>query len=292
MTSILTIGNFDGLHIGHRELISTTISLARSWAARAVAITFTPHPRQFFHPTEHFFIHPKDVREQILDSLGLDEVLYLPFGDIRRLTPQEFFDNILMPLEPAAIVLGENFNFGAHKAGDITLLREMCARHDIALHSLNMARWNGGPVSSTRIRSAIQTGHVDDAAAMLGTPYTLYGIVEHGANRGHTLGFATANIHTPEQVMPAVGAYASHVRIENTPATLPAMTAVTQTPTFHNVQTVVETHILDFSEDIYGKHLQVQFDAFLRPETAFPSREAIIKQLRDDCQAVRKLNNI
>lgn len=288
MTSILTIGNFDGLHIGHRELISTTISLARSWGARAVAITFTPHPRQFFNPTAHFFIHPKEIREQILDSLGLDDILYLPFADIRQLSPQQFFDNILMPLEPAAIVLGENFYFGAHKAGDIMLLRQMCARQDIALHSLSMAKYQGAPVSSTRVRNAIQTGHVDDAAAMLGTPYTLYGTVEHGANRGHLLGFATANIHTPEQVMPAIGAYATHVRIDDAPPML-AMTAVTQTPTFQSVQTVVESHILDFHGDLYGKRIQVQFDAFLRSEIAFQSRDALIAQLHEDCQNTRAL---
>ncbi|MBR4984286.1 MAG: riboflavin biosynthesis protein RibF [Proteobacteria bacterium] len=290
MTSILTIGNFDGLHIGHRELISTTISLARSWGARAVAITFTPHPRQFFHPSKHFFIQPQDVREQILDTLGLDDVLYLPFADIRMLSPQAFFDSILLPLEPAAIVLGENFYFGAHKAGDISMLRQMCAQHDIALHSLTMARWQGSPVSSTRIRTAIQTGHMSEAAAMLGMPYTLYGTVEHGANRGHKLGFATANIHTPEQVMPALGAYATHVKIDHSPESRLAMTAVTNTPTFQNVQTVVETHILDFSADLYGHAIQIQFDAFLRPEIAFQSRDALIRQLQDDCQNVRDRN--
>ena len=288
MTSILTIGNFDGLHIGHRELISTTIALARSWAANAVAITFTPHPHQYFKPTPHFFIHPEIIKEQILDSLGLDEVLYLPFGDIHTLTPREFFDNVLMPLEPAAIVLGANFTFGAGKTGDITLLRQMCAEQDIALHSLSMSPYQGETVSSSRIRTAIQTGHVEDAAQMLTEQYALYGMVEHGANRGHTLGFATANIHAPEQVMPKLGVYATRVTIDNA-TTCHAVTAITQTPTFGQVRTVAESHLFDFSGDIYGHSLKIAFEKFIRDEMTFRSREELVNQLTSDCAKARQI---
>ena len=291
MSSILTIGNFDGLHIGHRHLISTTVALAKSWAARAVAITFTPHPRQFFHPVSHFFLHPEHVKEQILESLGLDEVIYLPFGDIYRLTPEQFFNNILLPLEPAAIVLGSNFIFGADKTGDIHLLRQFCAQHDIALHSLSMEPWQGAAVSSTRIRTAIQTGCIEDAAQMLGSPYTIYGCVHHGAQRGRTLGFATANIQVPDQVIPKFGAYATRIQIDGTGPLMPAMTAVTQTPTFCKTQTVIESHILDFNGDIYNHHLTILFDAFLRDEIRFGSKEELIAQLQKDCQTVRNLNS-
>lgn len=291
MTTILTIGNFDGLHLGHRHLITMTIALARSWGARAMAITFTPHPRQYFHRVPHFFIHPEHIKEQILESLGLDEVLYLPFGDIHTLSPREFFDNILLPLEPAAVVLGSNFNFGAGKTGNIDLLREFCAEHDIALHSLTMAPWRGAPVSSSRIRTAIQTGHVEDAAEMLSVPYSLYGIVEHGASRGHTIGFATANIHAPEQVMPRLGVYASHVRIDNA-AQYEAVTAITQTPTFGTVETVAESHIFGFNGDIYGHTICVSFDQFIRSEMKFRSREELSAQLKEDCERAQALHNL
>ncbi len=289
-SNVLTIGNFDGVHIGHRHLIQTTIDLAHSWGGRAVAITFTPHPKQFFHPTPHFFLRPELEKEQLLSSFGLDEVLYLPFSSIRHLSPVEFFNNILLPLEPAAIVLGENFIFGADKAGDIRLLRRMCADHDVALHSLIMKPYQNAPVSSTRIRHALQSGHIVEATAMLGEPYSLYGHVESGAHRGHTLGFATANIHAPEQVIPKLGAYATRVQLDNAAPWLPAMTAVTQTPTFGNVETVVETHILDFHQDIYGHKIRVAFDAFLRDEMVFCSKDALIKQLNEDCERVRSLN--
>ncbi|MBQ9394092.1 MAG: riboflavin biosynthesis protein RibF [Proteobacteria bacterium] len=291
MTTILTIGNFDGLHLGHRHLITMTIELARSWGARAIAITFTPHPRQYFHPVPHFLIHPEQIKEQILESLGLDEVSYLPFGDIHTLTPREFFDNILLPLEPAAIVLGSNFNFGAGKAGNIDMLREFCAEHDIALHSLTMASWNGAPVSSSRIRTAIQTGHVEDATAMLSEPYSLYGIVEHGARRGHTVGFATANIHAPEQVMPRLGVYSSHVQIDND-KTYEAVTAITQTPTFGTVETLAESHIFGFDGDIYGHSVRVSFNHFIREEMRFRSLEEFTAQLKEDCERARALHEL
>lgn len=288
MTSILTIGNFDGLHIGHRELISTTIALARSWGANAVAVTFTPHPRQFFHPTPHFFIHPENIKEQILDSLGLDEVLYLPFADIHTLNPQEFFDSVLLPLEPAAIVLGANFTFGAGKSGNINILRQMCAEHDIALHSLAMAPYQGEAVSSSRIRTAIQTGHVDDAAQMLSAPYALYGLVEHGASRGHSLGFATANIHAPDQVMPKLGVYATHVTVDNI-NTYETVTAITQTPTFGPVATLAESHLLDFDGDLYGHTIKIAFKHFIRDEMTFRSKDELINQLTSDCKHARAL---
>ncbi len=287
MTTILTIGNFDGLHLGHRQLISTTIQMARKWNARAVAITFTPHPKQYFKQTDHFFIYPEIIKEHILDSLGLDEVIYLPFGDICSLTPIEFFNDILMPLAPEAIVLGTNFTFGARQAGNIELLRRFCADQNVALHSLPMALWHGEAVSSSRIRMAIQSGRVEDAAQMLATPYTLFGVVEHGAARGRELGFPTANIHTPQQVMPKNGVYATHVQIDGAPQSLNAVTAITQTPTFGVVKTLVETHILDFNRDIYNRQLAVHFDRFIRDEMKFDSREELASQMRRDCESAK-----
>ena len=287
-STVLTIGNFDGIHIGHRHLIQTTIDLARSWAGRAVAITFTPHPRQFFHPVPHFFLHPESVKVKLLSTLGLDEVLYLPFAQIYRLSPEDFFKSILLPLEPAAIVLGDNFFFGANKAGDINLLRHYCAQNDIALHSLVMKPYRGLPVSSSRIRTALQNGNIDEANTMLSEPYTLYGHIVQGARRGHTLGFATANIHAPDQVIPKHGAYITHVTLDHSPQIYHAITAVTHTPTFGQVQTVVETHILDFHEDIYGHELCVHFDAFLRDEMTFSSKDELILQLHKDGEAARR----
>ena len=286
MNCVLTIGNFDGLHIGHRRLISSAISLARGCGARAVAMTFTPHPRQYFHPTPHFFLHPEVVKQRILDSLGLDEVVSLPFADIHDLTPLDFFENTVLSLHPVAIVLGANFHFGRGNSGDIDVLRGLCAMHDIEVHSLPMEFWRGEPVSSTRIRAAIQQGRVADAAAMLGAPYALYGRVEHGASRGHTLGFATANIHAPDQVMPAPGVYASRIAIDSGRA-LDAVTAVTHTPTFGAVPELVETHILDYDGDIYDRPICVQFLDFLRDERRFASADELVAQLRLDCEHAR-----
>ena len=291
MTSILTIGNFDGLHLGHRHLISTTIQMARQWDARAVAMTFTPHPRQFFNPVDHFFIYPEHVKEQILETLGLDDVIYLPFGDIRTLTPEAFFNDILMPLDPVAIVLGANFTFGAHQAGNIDLLRRLCAGQNVALYSLAMTPFDGEPVSSSRIRAAIQSGDVRAAAQMLTIPYTLYGVVEHGAARGRTLGFPTANIHAPSQVMPKIGVYATRVQIDGAPREYQAVTAVTCTPTFGSVRTLVESHILDFDEDIYQRNIAVHFDRFIRDEMKFDSPEALIAQMRRDVDEVAIRNS-
>ena len=171
------------------------------------------------------------------------------------------------------------------------MLREFCAEHDIALHSLTMASWNGAPVSSSRIRTAIQTGHVEDATAMLSEPYSLYGIVEHGARRGHTVGFATANIHAPEQVMPRLGVYSSHVQIDND-KTYEAVTAITQTPTFGTVETLAESHIFGFDGDIYGHSVRVSFNHVIREEMRFRSLEEFTAQLKEDCERARALHEL
>lgn len=287
--SILTIGNFDGVHIGHRQLIATTIALARSWCGRAVALTFSPHPRQYFSPSDHFYIYPPEVKNKILSGLGLDEILYLPFGDICALSPEDFFNTILLPLNPAAIVLGDNFTFGAGKSGNLDMLRRFCADHDVALHSLCMTIYEGKPVSSSRIRAAIQNGEIQLAGSLLGQPYTLYGLVEHGAGRGHQLGFATANIRPKTQVLPKIGVYASRVRIDGESA-LPSVTAVTQTPTFGQVETQVETHILDYDSELYGHKIAVELLGYLRGERSFDTPDALKMQLRLDCDMARSFD--
>ena len=285
--SILTIGNFDGLHRGHRTLIDTTIALSKSWGGRAVLMTFIPHPKQFFTPQKHFFIHPERERERLLDAIGVDEILYLPFTDIYQMTPRAFFDAILLPLNPVAIVLGDNFSFGKNKSGSIEDLRAFCVSAGIALHALPRTLYKGTPISSSRIRNAIQAGQIDDANHMLTIPYTLYGTVEHGAHRGRTLGFPTANIHIPNQVLPAVGVYASKVAIHAEDKWYNAMTAVTQTPSFNTVETVIENHILDFNGDIYDRPIRVALHHFVRPEIVFPSKESLIEQIHRDRDAIR-----
>ena len=287
--AIITIGNFDGVHIGHRHLIETTIDLARSWCGNATILTFAAHPHDFFSPTPNFFIYPQHIKERILASLRVDQIVYLPFDKIYRLSPQDFFDTILLPLEPAAIVLGENFSFGANKSGDIHLLRRMCADHDIAMHSLAMARYNKQPVSSSRIRTAIQNGDIDEANQMLGTPFTLYGTIQKGDQRGHTLGFPTANIAPTQQVLPKIGVYATRVRIDDEPELRSAVTAVTQTPTFGNVQTRIETYILDFNGNIYNHSIAIQIISRIRDEIHFSSAESLVEQLTLDCAKVRTL---
>lgn len=282
--TILTIGNFDGLHLGHRHLIQSTVALARSWGGRAVLMTFTPHPKQFFHPTKHFFLHPPAVKEKLFETLHLDDIVYLPFAEIRNLSPEDFFNDVLMPMEPAAIVLGDNFAFGKNKSGDILYLRRLCASQNVALHSLPRAQFDGAPISSSRIRADIQNGKIETANDMLGAPYTLYGSVQTGARRGHTLGFATANITADDQVLPKIGVYMTRVDVAGEYTALPAVTAVTQTPTFGCVKTVVETHILgSFDQNIYGKSIAVKFCRFMRDEIVFPSKDELIKQLSADC---------
>lgn len=287
--TILTIGNFDGLHLGHRTLIDMTIALARSWGGRAVLITFVPHPKVFFAPQAHFFIHPERIRERMLNSIGLDEVMYLPFGDIYQMTPRAFFDEVILSLDPVAIVLGDNFSFGCRKSGNIDDLRRFCCESDIALHALGRTTFDHCPVSSTRIRAAIREGNIAMANKMLGVPYTLYGCVEHGAQRGRTLGFPTANIHVPDQVLPATGVYATRVATESDDDWHDAMTAVTHTPSFGCVDTVIESNIFDFNGDLYDRRIRVEFHEFIRHEMVFDSKECLIRQIECDKQAIREI---
>ncbi|MCL2325514.1 MAG: riboflavin biosynthesis protein RibF [Proteobacteria bacterium] len=286
-SSVLTIGNFDGIHIGHRHLIETTIALARASGAEAILLTFSPHPRQFIAPCRHFFIVPETEKHHILGNLGLDAVIYLDFAVMKSLSPGDFLTKAILPLSPCAIVLGENYIFGHNRSGDISTLRSLCLPYGISVHSLSMQPWGGGAVSSTRIRQAILQGDMASAAAMLGRPYTMRGIVERGAGRGHTLGFATANIRASDQVLPPLGVYATYARVGETATRLPAVTAVTRTPTFQAVDAVVETHILDYDQSIYGQTISVEFISKLRDETTFSSKDALIEQIRTDCCLAR-----
>ena len=286
-SSVLTIGNFDGIHIGHRHLIETTIALARASGAEAVLLTFSPHPRQFITPCRHFFIVPETEKLHILENLGQDEVIYLDFAAMKNLSPEDFLTKAILPLNPCAIVLGENYIFGHNRSGDISTLRSLCLPYGISVHSLSMQFWEGATVSSTRIRQAILQGDMASAATMLGRPYTMRGVVEKGAGRGHTLGFATANIRADDQILPPLGVYATCVCFGEAATRLPAVTAVTRTPTFQVGDAAVETHILDYDQSIYGQTISVEFISKLRDEKTFSSKDALIEQIRIDCRRAR-----
>lgn len=288
MTAIITIGNFDGVHIGHRALIDYTIDTARSHGAKSHLLTFSPHPRIYFNPSAHFFIESETEKRKLLKNSGIDILDIIPFKDVVDLSPQAFFEKLILSLDCVGIVLGANFNFGKNRAGSIATLRDLCEPHGISVYSLPMTLYKGQAVSSTRIRNAIEGGNVDEANALLGRPYALSGIVAHGAHRGRTLGFPTANINPVDRVLPKCGVYASCVRVQDQDKTFKAITSVTQTPMFDLSPTKVESFIFDFSQDLYGKEIRVDFLHKIRDEAVFDSVDALVKQIHEDCIEARK----
>jgi riboflavin kinase/FMN adenylyltransferase len=313
--SVVTIGVFDGVHRGHRALIDATVREAASLQPvpavpaepggrpRAVVVTFDPHPAAVLRPaTAPHMLTTIDHRAVLIESLAaegvdVDGLCTLPFTpDLAELGPAEFVRKVLVDhLRAAAVVIGEGFRFGHQATGDITLLRSLGAEMGFAVHTVPLLSDPDGVVSSSRIRTDVALGEVERAAAALGRPHRVEGVVVRGDQRGRELGFPTANLSSPRRTaIPADGVYAGWL-IRNPARTaveqetpLPAAISVGSNPTFAGErERRVEAYVLDFDGDLYGEQVAVDFAANLRPTLKFDSVEALITQMNADVAEVR-----
>lgn len=290
----VVIGNFDGVHLGHRHVLARARQIAAERSLSVVAVTFDPHPMAVLRP-EHAptTLTTLEVRAELLAEAGADGVLALPFDrSVAAWTPEEFVQRVIVDgLHAAAVVVGANFRFGNRAAGDVATLREAGERHGFSAEGIPL---DGGPQvwSSTYVRMSLAAGDVAGAAEALGRPYAVRGVVVGGDRRGRALGFPTANVPTPATTAaPPDGVYAGWLRRLDTGEVFPAAISVGTNPTFDGVRDRrVESYVLDRTDlELYGVEVEVSFVERLRGMVAFESVEALVEQMTADVDRTREL---
>lgn len=289
----VTIGRFDGVHMGHRHLIGLTVASARRQGLRSLAITFEPHPEQVLRPDATVLrLTTATAKQALLAASGVDAVAVLAFTTaFSRQMPEEFISRLMATVRPRELWVGEDFVFGYKRSGTPARLAQLGAQHAFAVHRVPRIRLHGTEmISATNIRRHLSEGNVSLAGHLLGRPYTLSGTVVHGAARGRLIGYPTANLEQqPELLVPALGIYATLVDVPGVVHQYPAMTAIGVRPVFDNGERTVEAHLLDWSGDLYDRPLDLHFLEWLRPEENFPSVEALVEQMACDGLATKEV---
>ena len=285
--SVLALGMFDGVHVGHQALLAQAAAAARALDAQTVAFTFTDAPGKLLHLPVTCLSTP-DQRTRWLLEAGADRVDMVDFTQsFADLSPEAFVAYLQDRYNVAALAAGFNYTFGKYGAGTAGTLQELGERHGFQVLIADPVLVDAEPVSSTRIRALIGEGRMEDARRLLDRPYVLSGPVVSARRIGHALGYPTANVETGEQLLPPDGVYATWAAVDGT--SHPAVTNVGKNPTVAGKRRTVETYILNGSLALYGKSLSVSFLSRLREERTFPSLEALSEQIGRDVEAVKKL---
>lgn len=287
--SVVTIGVFDGVHRGHQEIIGQAVKQARELGLQSVVVTFDPHPAEVVRPGSHPAVLTEPARQaELIEALGADALCVVPFTpDFSRLAPEVFVHDVLVEhLHTAVIVVGENFRFGRRAAGDVALLEELGRRFGFTVTVPPLVSTDGTVFSSTYIRACVAAGDVTAAAAALGRPHRLEGVVVRGDRRGQELGFPTANLlHGRYAAVPGDGIYAAWC-MRRGEAHMAAVSIGTN-PTFSGRERRVEAYLLDFQGDLYGERVALDFTAHLREQRTYPAVEPLLAQIRQDVAQVR-----
>lgn len=290
--SIVTIGTFDGLHVGHKEIIETLKQNAKIDKLTSVVITFFPHPRSIITKNfDHKLLTPIDEKKVLFNKWGIDYLYIINFTkDFSKKTYKEFFDEILINKVGAKhLVIGYDHKFGKDRAGNIEKLKEYTEESKIGLTIVGPKEIKSENVSSTKIRDALLDGNLDKANEYLGRSYRMEGIVVEGAKRGRTLGYPTANLGLKDnnKLIPKNGVYLVKVILEN--STHYGVVNIGLRPTFNNAhEPITEVFILDFDEDIYGEKITVDFLKRLRDEKKFSSKEELEVNIKNDVELSKK----
>jgi riboflavin kinase/FMN adenylyltransferase len=293
----VTVGNFDGVHRGHRSLVEGAVREARERGGTAVALTFDPHPSRVLSPDRApSTLMTLDQRAEALAALGIDCLAVLPFTfELSRQTPADFARTVLRDAVGArVVVVGENFRFGRGREGDLAVLARLGDSLGFAVRGSPPVVHEGAPISSTRIREALARGAVRAAREMLGRRFFVEGTVVKGFGRGREIGLPTANLALVNETLPARGVYACWCRgLGEADGDLhPAVVNIGHRPTFGGGAVSVEAHLLDFSGDIYGRTLRTEFEERLREERTFAGPEALVAQVQDDVARARRMLDI
>jgi riboflavin kinase / FMN adenylyltransferase len=284
---VLTIGNFDGVHLGHQTLLNRVIETARELKHPSAVLTFDPAPRDILRPDNDIpRIQSLEDKIQTLGALGIDQVIVEPFTpELGAMSPQWFANEMLVSrLRTSAFVLGWDFRFGRKRAGTVS---DLAAWTGLPVEQVSAFKNGTEVVSSSRIRTSVRAGDVETAARLLGRPHRNRGRVIHGHQRGRQIGFPTANISVETPLRPCPAVYV--VRCDIGDGRLrPAIANLGRRPTFGSGDVTLEVHLLDFEGDLYGAQVAVDFVGKVREETAFPNVEALKAQIAADCEYARE----
>ena len=287
---VAALGNFDGLHRGHQQLVASVCARAAERGGLGVAMVFEPHPSQVLRPDKAPpLLMTLEQKLEAFEKAGLGGVAIVRFThELSRWEPETFVDTVLIDwLRVAEVWVGENFLFGRERTGTFTLLRTIGGDRGFRTEKIEPVRYKDFVVSSTRIRHLIAEGRVDEAGALLGHHYAVDGTVVYGDARGRELGVPTANLETANPLLPAYGIYVTIATVDG--RHYPAVTSVGIRPTIGDNRLTVETHLLDRSMDLYGARLRVSFVKWLREERKFDTLEALKAQMSADCAEARNV---
>lgn len=288
MGSVVALGNFDGLHTGHMSVINAALKMAEKLSATPYALIFREHPLLILNGSSPSFLFTDDVRAQVFKEVGITPCK-ISFTEIKDMTPEEFFEKILVGrMSAVGVCCGFNYSFGKGGTGTPELLKKLCEEHGLEFSVSPELDFEGEAVSSSRIRKAIEDGEIEKANVMLGRPFTYRQKVVDGDKRGRTMGTPTINQYlTPGLVEPKHGVYMSKTTVDG--KKFYSITNIGVRPTVGVGPTDCETYILDFNGDLYGKYVEVSLLSFLREEKKFESVSALEKQIMADTLKVRKI---
>jgi len=289
---IATIGNFAGVHLGHRRILETVVARAREAGRPSVAITFEPHPLSVLRPDRApRRLQTLHQKEEAIEALGVENLLVIPFTrDFSLTEPEEFVRAILRDrLAVSELFLGSHFAFGRGKRGDLALLKRMGPECGFVASGVDEVFYAGEPVSSTRIRTAVARGDVPAANEMLGREYELDGLVAKGDKVGRKIGYPTINLEPENELHPADGVYVTQIHIRSFGRRFDCVTNIGRRPTvYEEFDTTIETFVLDFSANVYGERVRLFFFDRLREERKFPSVTDLSAQIGRDIEETRR----
>lgn len=282
---VVTMGNFDGVHKGHQKILHKAAGIARKHGGSSVLYTFNPHPVRILAPElAPPLLQNMEQKIRMLDSLGLDALIIEPFDKkLSRLSAERFFDKIIAGrIGTKEIVVGYDFTFGMHRSGKTRDLLRLAKPRGITVHVVDAIFLGESLLSSTHIRHYIEKGELSPANAMLGRPYSIEGRVIKGRGIGATLGFHTANLKAENELIPPPGVYITGTRIEPSAANLMSVTNIGYNPTIGGTALSIETHILDFDDNLLKKRIEISFHKKIRREMTFETLDDLRKQIEKD----------
>jgi riboflavin kinase / FMN adenylyltransferase len=288
---IVTVGNFDGVHLGHQKMLRDVADRARGLGVPSVVVTFDPHPLKVLRPEEApKMIQTLRQREEAIEACGIEALLIIPFTRDFSLTPAETFvrELLLRRLAAREVHVGERFTFGHQKGGNLALLTRVGAEGGMAVVGIADVTDGEVRISSTRIRQALASGDVALAAGLLGRPYAMDGFVAKGDRMGRKLGFPTINLMPENELLPLDGVYLSTMFLPSFERTFGCVTNIGRRPTvYEDFSTTIESYVLDFSSDVYGEKVRLAFLGRIREERVFPSMLELTAQIRKDVEQTR-----
>jgi riboflavin kinase/FMN adenylyltransferase len=285
---IIALGNFDGFHGGHQAVVGRAVALAKAKGVPALVATFDPHPVRYFKPdTPPFRLTSLDQRERLFAEAGADAMIVFQFNAaLAALSAEAFVAEHLAGA--AGVVTGEDFTFGNAKSGNVAVLAELGKRYGFVAEAVGPVGEGGEVISSSRIRRALAAGDCPTAAHLLTRPYTIEGIVKHGAKLGRTIGYPTANLEMGDYLRPRYGIYAVRVRLSDG-RVIDGAANLGIRPSFDPPKELLEAYLFDFDETLYGQSIAVELHTFLRPEAKFDTLEALTAQMDKDCAEAKRL---